>query len=155
MQAKLQKILSSLKELIEQYKKKKEYQQQLQLHYQRLHILGALRMELFEPFHYGNYHNVRDISIPDNIRIQGYKLINSYPVYYYRLAKQNNQKISATICDVIKKQLNDDIAAYANNIINTNGLDYATSYYYWLTRGVYVLQVIDTEMEIIIAVCTH
>ena len=105
--------------------------------------------DLFQVFSSGNYPAIKNIGSIQNIRPDGWVARGNAVLFRYRLLKESSGRVSGTILDSLRDNMNSDLKFAQSTLFHSYGIDIYTLFPY-LAYGVKVVNVLDTEAEIII-----
>lgn len=127
--------------------------QQQQQHNMIMAIMCEIARELFEAWGGVTYPNLQTIRVVQDIRPAYYRLNkNGICEYTYKLLKSTDKKLTSYQCDAIMRYMNTDIQRTRLMLINTYGLEYVETYFPYLAKGITVIKVQDTGLDVDVTV---
>ena len=130
--------------------------QQQQLIQQKNLILALqIQEELCLALHNSHLPKLISIEYPCHIRFEKYKTVADGTLFYYSIDKTVAEKQPAFVLEIIKKNMNVDIARYQQELFDFFPEGQLQVLYPVLYAGLYVLAVTDQPTAVQITVATH
>ncbi len=114
-----------------------------------------LREELFDVFSTSSYPKLIAVRTLQNIRPVSYEIQKNRILYYYTIDKEQSEKISLTICDIIRENMQSDITTYSQYLMERYFPEELLIMYPNLWYGVQVLKVTDQETNVKLTVVSN
>ena len=160
----LKQVLKLTGECFEKVKQRAQQQQQMQqaqlqqaqqqqFQSMMMAIMCEIARELFEAWGGVTYPNLQTIKVIRDIRPAYYGL-NKKGIYEYtyKVLKSVDKKLTSYQCDAIMRYMNTDIQRTRLMLINTYGLEYVQTYFPYLAKGITVIKVQDTGLDVDVTV---
>lgn len=157
------KIFKFVGECFDKVKQNVQQQQQLQqVQFQQVQkqqfqnmlmaIMREIARELFEAWGGVTYPNLHRINDVRDIRPAYYVMKDGRYKYTFKLLKSTDKKLNIYQCEQIMKYLNADIQATRQILINAYGLPNVQITFPYLAKGITVIKVQDTGLDVDVTV---